>query len=147
MPAEDVNYKTIAMFKDEMAMAMGGYVAELMIYGEDQLTTGPSSDLKKATQLAKAMVLRYGMSNKLGPRTFGENEEMIFLAQEIHEKKNYSEKTAEIIDDEIDGLLAEARDRAEVVLKEKKPQVDALVKRLMDIETVEQEEFNAIMKG
>ncbi len=145
MPSEEVNYKTIAMFKDEMAMAMGGYVAERMIYGEDQLTTGPSSDLKTATQHAKAMVLKYGMSSTLGPRNFGQNEEMIFLAQEIHEKKTYSEKTAEAIDNEIDGLLAEARDRAEVTLKEKRPQMDALVKLLMEKETVEQEEFNAIM--
>ncbi|PIR02882.1 MAG: cell division protein FtsH [Candidatus Magasanikbacteria bacterium CG11_big_fil_rev_8_21_14_0_20_43_7] len=147
MPSEEVNYKTIAMFKDEMAMAMGGYVAERMIYGHDHLTTGPSSDLKTATQHAKAMVLRYGMSDTLGPRTFGENEEMIFLAQEIHEKKNYSEKTAELIDTEIDALLAEARDRAETLLKEKRTQMDALVARLMEIETVEQEEFGQIMNG
>ncbi len=145
MPSEDVNYKTIAMFKDDMAMAMGGYVAERMIYGNEHLTTGPSSDLKTATQHAKAMVLKYGMSDKLGPRNFGQNEEMIFLAQEIHEKKNYSEKTAETIDAEIDSLLAEARDRAETMLKERRPQMDALVKLLMEIETVEQEEFEKIM--
>jgi cell division protease FtsH len=147
MPTEDINYKTIGMFKDEMAMAMGGYVAERMIYGNDFLTTGPSSDLKTATQLAKAMVLRYGMSDKLGPRNFGENEEMIFLAQEIHEKKNYSEKTAELIDSEIDALLAEAKDRAEKLIIEKRSRLDALVKRLMEIETVEQEEFEAIMNA
>lgn len=147
MPTEDINYKTIGMFKDEMAMAMGGYVAERMIYGNDFLTTGPSSDLKTATQLAKAMVLRYGMSDKLGPRNFGENEEMIFLAQEIHEKKNYSEKTAELIDSEIDALLAEAKDRAEKLIVEKRSRLDALVARLMEIETVEQEEFEAIMNA
>ncbi len=147
MPTEDINYKTIGMFKDEMAMAMGGYVAERMIYGNDFLTTGPSSDLKTATQLAKAMVLRYGMSDKLGPRNFGENEEMIFLAQEIHEKKNYSEKTAELIDSEIDALLAEAKDRAEKLIIEKRSRLDALVARLMEIETVEQEEFEAIMNA
>jgi cell division protease FtsH len=147
MPTEDINYKTIGMFKDEMAMAMGGYVAERMIYGNDFLTTGPSSDLKTATQLAKAMVLRYGMSDKLGPRNFGENEEMIFLAQEIHEKKNYSEKTAELIDSEIDALLAEAKDRAEKLIIEKRSRLDALVARLTEIETVEQEEFEAIMNA
>lgn len=145
MPNEDVNYKTIAMFKDEMAMAMGGYVAERMIYGEDHLTTGPSSDLKKATQLAKAMVLKYGMSDKLGPRNFGQNEEMIFLAQEIHEKKNYSERTAELIDSEIDSLLLEAKQRAEKTLQDKRKQMEELVKRLMEIETVEQGEFVKIM--
>lgn len=145
MPIEDIHYKTVAMFKDEMAMAMGGYVAERMIYGDDALSTGPSNDLKQATQLAKGMVLKYGMSDKLGPRNFGQNEEMIFLAQEIHEKKNYSEKTAEIIDQEIDHLLAKARDRAEQVIRDKRDKMDILVKRLLEVETVEQEEFVRIV--
>ena len=145
MPTEDISYKTIAMFKDDMAMAMGGFVAERMIYGHDSLSTGPSSDLKSATQSAKAMVLRYGMSDKLGPRDFGQNEEMIFLAQEIHEQKNYSEKTAELIDDEISSLLTEARERAEKTLVDKRDQMEALVKLLLEKETVEEEEFKAIM--
>lgn len=148
MPEHDISYKTIAMFKDDMAMTMGGYVAERMIYGDDQLSTGPSNDLKQATQQAKAMVLKFGMSDKLGPRNFGgQNEELIFLAQEIHEKKNYSEKTAELIDEEIDRLLVEARNTAERVLKEKKDKMEALVKKLLEVETVEQEEFNTIMKA
>jgi len=147
MPSEEVSYKTIAMFKDEMAMAMGGFVAERMIYGHDSLSTGPSSDLKSATQSAKAMVLRYGMSDKLGPRDFGQNEEMIFLAQEIHEQKNYSEKTAELIDAEISSLLTEARERAEQLLTEKREKMDVLVKHLLEKETVEEEEFRTIMEG
>ena len=145
MPEADVRYRTIAMFKDDMAMALGGYVAEKMIYGDDHLSTGPSSDLKTATQSAKAMVLRYGMSDKLGPRNYGENEEMIFLAQEIHEKKNYSEKTAELIDDEINGLIEEASRRAKEVLTKEKDKMNALVAKLLKTETVEQEEFNKIM--
>jgi len=147
MPTEDISYKTISMFKDDMAMAMGGFVAERMIYGHDSLSTGPSSDLKNATQSAKAMVLRYGMSDKLGPRDFGQNEEMIFLAQEIHEQKNYSEKTAELIDDEISHLLTEARERAEKILTEKKDRMEALVKSLLEKETVEEAEFKSIMDG
>lgn len=145
MPTLDVHYKTIAMFKDEMAMAMGGYVAERMIYGDESLSTGPSNDLKQATQLAKAMVLKYGMSDKLGPRNFGENEELIFLAQEIHEKKNYSEKTAELIDEEINLLLAEARDRAEDIVKKNKEKMETLVKRLLEKETVEEAVFVEIV--
>jgi cell division protease FtsH len=145
MPESDKRYQTRNHFKDDMAMAMGGFVAERMIYGEDELSTGPSSDLKKATQLARAMVTRYGMSDKLGPRVYAENEEMIFLAQEIHDKKNYSEKTAEMIDSEVNRLLAEARERAEEVLKEKKQKMDDLVKVLLEKETVEQEEFGRIM--
>ncbi len=147
MPENDVRYRTIAMFKDDMAMMLGGYIAEKMIYGDDHLSTGPSSDLKKATQAAKAMVLRYGMSEKLGPRTYGENEEMIFLAQEIHEKKNYSEKTAELIDDEINGLIEGAAKKAKEILTQERDKMEALVKRLMEVETVEQKEFEEIMSG
>ncbi|PIR74535.1 MAG: cell division protein FtsH [Candidatus Magasanikbacteria bacterium CG10_big_fil_rev_8_21_14_0_10_47_10] len=147
MPDSDKHYQRIAQFKDDMAMMMGGYVAERMIYGLDQLTTGPSSDLKKATQLAKKMVMQYGMSEELGPRVYGENEEMIFLAQEIHDKKNYSEKTAETIDSEINKLLAHARETAERVLIDRRTEMERLVKELMVRETVEQEAFKLIMDG
>ncbi len=145
MPENDKSYQTIAHFKDDMAMMMGGYVAERMIYGDESLSTGPSSDLKKATQLALSMVTRYGMSDKLGPRVFSENEEMIFLAQEIHDKKNYSEKTAIIIDEEVNRLLEEAKDQAKKILTEERPAVERLVKALMEKETVEQEEFKTLM--
>ncbi len=145
MPAQDKRYQTISHFKDDMAMMMGGYVAERMIYGDDQLSTGPSSDLKKATQLATAMVTRYGMSYELGPRVYGSNEEMIFLAQEIHEKKNYSEQTAERIDAAINELLVESKKRAADTLNKYRPQMESLVKSLMEKETIEQEDFNRLM--
>lgn len=147
MPERDVRYQTIAKMKDDLAMMLGGYMAEKIIYGNDQLSTGPSSDLKKATQTATSMVMRFGMSDKLGPRMFGDNEELIFLAQEIHEKKNYSEKTAELIDGEISGLLEEAKTKASEVIGRYRVQMDKLVKVLLEKETVEQEEFKAIMKG
>lgn len=145
MPELDKRYQTFAEFRDDLAMSMGGYVAERMIYGDDQISTGPSSDLKKATQVATAMVMRYGMSDKLGPRVYGENEELIFLAQEIHEKKNYSEKTAETIDAEVNRLLTEAKQTAEQVLTRERPRMDALVAVLLEKETVEQEEFRQVM--
>ncbi len=141
MPDKDVRYQTSAKFKDDLAMMLGGYVVEKMIYGAEQVSTGPSSDLKKATQAVTSMVMRFGMSDKLGPRVYGNNEELIFLAQEIHEKKNYSEKTAETIDLEIGRLLKEAEDKALRVLIEHRPQMEALVKVLLEKETVEQEEF------
>ena len=147
MPEKDNYYQTQEQFRDQLAMAMGGFVAEKMIYGDTQLSTGPSSDLKKATQIAKAMVMQYGMSDKLGPRVYADNEEAIFLAQEIHDKKNYSEDRAELIDKEIDAILAEARDRAKQTLIDKRKEMDALVKALLEKETVEQEEFVRIMEG
>ena len=116
-----------------------------MIYGDENLSTGPSSDLKKATSLATAMVTRYGMSEKLGPRVFADREEMIFLAQEIHEKKNYSEKTAEMIDEEVSKLLEAAKATAQKILTEKRSVVEALVKALKTKETIEQEEVITIV--
>ncbi len=147
MPVSDVHYRTLAKFKDDIAMMLGGYVAERMIYGNDHLTTGPSSDLKKATQTVTAMIMQYGMSEKLGPRQYGDNEGLIFLAEEIHSKKNYSEKTAELIDSEISQVLEEAKERALEVLTVHRTQLDALVKTLLEKETVEQEEFTALMGG
>lgn len=147
MPELDKRYQTRAQFKDDLAMSMGGFVAERMIYGADALSTGPSSDLKKATQLATTMVMRYGMSDKLGPRVYGDNEELIFLAQEIHERKNYSERTAEMIDTEVMDLLENAKNQAERILTEQRPAMDRLVKSLLEKETVEQEEFKQIVGG
>lgn len=145
MPEKDQPYKVLAKFRDELAMTLGGYVVEKMIYGEDHLSTGPSNDLKQATKMATSMVMQYGMSDKLGPRQYGEREDLIFLAQEIHEKKNYSEKTAELIDAEINKMLEEAKKRAENILTDKKDKLDKLVKVLLEKETVEQSEFVEIM--
>lgn len=147
MPESDVHYRTMAKFKDEIAMMLGGYVAERMIYGDNMLTTGPSSDLKKATQSVTAMVMQYGMSDQLGPRQYGDNEGMIFLAEEIHSKKNYSEKTAELIDSEIARILNEAKARATEVLTKHRAELDNLVKVLLEKETVEQQEFVQLMGG
>ncbi len=147
MPEQDSHYQTLAKMSDDLAMMLGGYVAEKEIYGTDQISTGPSSDLKKATQLATSMVVRYGMSDKLGPRMYGENEEFIFLAQEIHEKKNYSDKTAESIDEEINRLLAEAQKKAKEVIDTHRLSMDKLVKVLLEKETVEQEQFKEIMES
>jgi cell division protease FtsH len=145
MPERDMHYKTLAQFRDEIAMTMGGYVVEQMQYGKENLSTGPSNDLKQATKLATAMIKQYGMSEKLGPRQFGERDDLIFLAQEIHDKKNYSEKTAELIDTEIDVVLFEGLKRAKDVITKHKKHMDALVKELLEKETVEQETFRFLM--
>jgi cell division protease FtsH len=144
MPSEDKRYRTLAEFKDELAMALGGYVVEKMIFGEDAISTGPSSDLKNVTQIAKDMVTRYGMS-KLGPRTFGEREEMIFLGKEIHEQQDYSDKTAEAIDKEVSHIIEEAMNRAKDILSNNKEKLEAMVARLMEKETIEQDEIKEIM--
>lgn len=145
MPENDIRYRTLAQFKDNLAMTLGGYVVEKMIYGDNELSTGPSSDLKQATKSATAMIMQYGMSEKLGPRMYGEREEMIFLAQEIHEKKNYSDKTAELIDGEINNLLNEGIERAKAILQKHKPELEKVVKMLIEKETIEQKAFEFLV--
>ncbi len=144
MPTEDKHYHTLAQFKDELAMMMGGYVVEKLIFGDQMLSTGPSSDLTSATKVAHDMVVRYGMS-AMGPRTFGDQQEMVFLGREITEQRNYSEKTAEGIDKEVGELLAEAEKRAKQVVESHRPQMEDMVKELMEKETIEQDDINRIL--
>ncbi|MEK7681093.1 MAG: ATP-dependent zinc metalloprotease FtsH [Patescibacteria group bacterium] len=144
MPTEDKHYHTLAQFKDELAMMLGGYVVEKLIFGEDMISTGPFSDLKNATSLARDMVMRYGMS-MIGPRTFGEHHEMIFLGREISEQRDYSEKTAEAIDGEVGGLLDEAMKRAKEIIVGHREKLEELVKALLEKETIEQEEIVLIL--
>lgn len=145
MPSEDRHYHTLAHFRDDLAMMFGGYTVEKLIFGDDMLSTGPSSDLRNATKTAKDMVTRYGMSTKLGPRTFGEHEEMIFLGKEIHEQRDYSDKTAEEIDKEIKVLVEEAEKRANTIVLANRTKMDELVKELMEKETIEQEDIIRIL--
>lgn len=147
VPEKDIPYRTISKFKDDMAMMLGGYVIEKKKYGDALLTTGPSSDIQKATETATKMVLRYGMSEKLGPRVYGDNEGMIFLAEEIHNKKNYSEKIAETIDSEINALLEEAKKRAQEVITAHYKELESVVKVLLEKETIEREDFLAAVGG
>ena len=145
MPEKDKRYKTLSQFKDDMAMTLGGYVIEKMKYGEDNLTTGPSSDLKQITNLARSMITRYGMSDKLGARTFGKSEDTVFLGSEVHEQRDYSETTADVIDKEIKELIVEAEKRAEKVITEKKEELEKLVEVLLVKETLEQKEIKEIL--
>ncbi len=145
MPSEDKHYYTLAQFKDDIAMAMGGYVAEKMIYGEDQVSTGPSSDLRTATKIARNMVVSYGMSNLLGPRTFGSRGDNVFLGGEMHEDRDYSEKTAEIIDNEVRRIVQEAMEVAKKTLTDNRATMDKMVAVLLEKETVEQEDIEKIM--
>lgn len=137
LPEEDRRYWTLNQFKDMMAMAMGGRVAELSQFGEGEITTGASNDLENATNMARTMVTHYGMSKKLGPRTFGKREEMVFLGREISEQRNYSDKVAETIDDEVYSLVGEAYQRASDVLANNKIEFGQLAKYLLEHETAE----------
>jgi cell division protease FtsH len=137
MPAEDRNLWTRSQFKDALAAILGGMVAEELVFGE--MTTGPQDDLERVTKIARQMVTQWGMSERLGPRTFGKREEMVFLGREISEQRNYSEKVAEEIDDEVRRIVDEAHQSASKVLVENRAKLDQIAKHLIEVETIEGE--------
>ncbi len=137
LPDEEAHYKTRSMFKDQLCSMLGGHSAEELVFGE--ASTGPSNDIEQATRLARAMVTRWGMSERLGPRTFGKAEELVFLGREISETRNYSEKVAEEIDDEVRRLIEEAQERARNLLRERRAILDKLAAVLLEVETIEGE--------
>ena len=120
-----------------MAAAMGGRVAEEIIFNE--ITTGASNDLEQATHIARTMVTRYGMSEKLGPRTFGKREELVFLGKEISEQRDYSDRIAEDIDEDVHSLIDFAYQTANRVLTENRTKLANLAKYLIVNETAEEE--------
>lgn len=144
VPSEDKMLHTKSHFLDELAVFLGGYASEKLIFGD--LTTGPSNDLERATQMARSMVTRYGMSN-LGARTFGKKEELVFLGREMHENRDYSEETARAIDTEVSRLINEAFDRATNILTEKRATLDTIATTLLEKETLEKDEFDRIIRG
>lgn len=144
LPTEDRHLHSRSEFIDELATLLGGYAAEKTVFNE--LTTGASDDLRKATELAKKLVTKYGMSEKLGPRTFGSREEMVFLGREIATEKGYSEETAAQIDKEISKLIDEAFHTAKKILTEKRKKLDQITKTLIKKESIERKEFEKLLK-
>jgi len=144
LPTQDRHLHSRSEFIDELATLLGGYAAEKTVFNE--LTTGASDDLQKATELAKKLVTKYGMSEKLGPRTFGGREEMVFLGREIATEKGYSEETAAQIDKEVNKLIDEAFRTAKKILTEKRKKLDQITKTLIKKETIEKEEFEKLLK-
>ncbi len=145
LPETDKPYKRKSEFLDQLASMLGGYIAELKNFGE--VSTGPHNDLEQVTKIARAMVTKFGMSEELGTRIYGETDEMIFLGREIHESRNYSEETARKIDEEVQKYITIAYKKAEKILEEKKDKVKKLVDILLEKETVEKEEFVALMNS
>ena len=135
LPEEDRHLWTANQFKDQMAQAMGGRVAEEQTF--DEITTGASNDLEMATQMARTMVTRYGMSSKLGPRTFGKREELVFLGKEISEQRDYGDRVAETIDEEVHSLIEHAYETAKALLAEHRAKLAQIALHLIDHETVE----------
>ena len=145
LPEEDRHMWSLNQFKDRMAEALGGRVAEETTFGEDEITTGAGNDLEMATNIARTMITRYGMSDKLGPRTFGKREELVFLGREISEQRDYSDKVAETIDDEVHSLIDTAYDKAKALLVEHNDKLVALAKYLMEHETADAPDLEKIL--
>jgi cell division protease FtsH len=135
LPEEDKSLWSVKQFKEKMTFAMGGRAAEEINFGE--MTTGASNDLNQATEIARAMVTKYGMSDKLGPRTFGKKEELVFLGKEISEARDYSDKVAETIDIEVKSLLEEAYSTAKKMLNKNKSKLKQIAEQLIEHETLE----------
>ena len=143
LPEEDRNLYTKSQFQEMLAAMLGGMASEELVF--EEATTGPQDDLQKVTTLARQMVTQWGMSERLGPRTFGRKEEMIFLGREISEQRNYSEKVAEEIDDEVRHIVDSAYQTASNQLTEHRDKLEQLVKVLLEEETIEGEALQVIL--
>jgi cell division protease FtsH len=142
LPTEDRYMLTRAQFEDMLATLLGGHTAEELIFNE--ITTGSQNDIEQATKLARKMVTDFGMSAKLGPRTFGHKEELVFLGREISEQRDYSDKVAEQIDDEVYDIIQQAHETAQKLLTENKPKLIQIAEKLIIQETIEGEELEAL---
>ena len=131
---------------DRIAIMAGGRVAEELIFGKDNITSGASSDIEQATKLARAMVTRWGFSDVLGTVAYGENQEEVFLGHSVARSQNVSEETARIIDGEIKRLVTAGWDEARRILTEKKADHEKLAQALLEYETLSGEEIAALLK-
>jgi cell division protease FtsH len=145
LPTEDRYLQSKTEFEDKIAGLLGGNVAERLVFGDT--TTGASNDIEKATDLARRMVTEFGMSDRLGPLSFGKRDELVFLGREIGEQRNYSDDVAKMIDEETRAIIDNAYERATQVLTAYRDRLDRLAEKLIAEETVDAEGFESIFDG
>ena len=145
LPEEDRGLLSKGQFEAAMAVSMGGKTAEELVFGE--ATTGASNDLKQASNVARRMVTEFGMSEELGPRSFDQNEGLVFLGKELTQGRNYSDAIAEKIDSEIGKLLEKSKATAMRILTENRDCLDRLANRLIEVETLDGDQLNTLLKG
>jgi cell division protease FtsH len=145
LPQEDVHFQQPDVLFERICAALGGRAAEKIIFGS--ASTGPSNDLEQISRLARSMVTRWGMSEKLGPITYGRTEELIFLGREISETRNYSEGTADLIDLEVRRIVENAEQRAHDVLIQHRLLLDTLANALLDQETLQGSELDRLLNS
>jgi len=141
LPEDDRTLVSKSRFLARLAVFLGGRVAEEIMF--DDITTGASSDLEQVTRIARAMVTQFGMSDKLGPITFVEKEELVFLGKEIGEHRNYSDEVAQAIDEEVQSLVDQAYRHARNVLTRHRDKLVIIAERLKEVETMDADEFEA----
>ena len=145
LPPEDRYYMTKSQFKASIASALGGHAAEQVVFGE--ISTGAENDIEKATNIARKMVKEYGMSERLGTVALGHKEELVFLGREIGEQKNYSEKTAEAIDEEIRRLIDEGYQKAVEIITDHRDVLDHMAAALIQVETLDGDNLERVFRG
>jgi cell division protease FtsH len=143
LPEDDRYLMQRSKFEDELAGLLGGRAAEELVFSD--ITTGAANDLERATRLARKMVTEYGMSDKLGPLTFGHKEELVFLGREIGEQRNYSEEVAQAIDEEVRRFITQAHETALRILRENKDKLVGLARQLIEMETLEGPDLEAML--
>jgi cell division protease FtsH len=145
LPKEDRNYMTKSQMKDQVVMLLGGRMAEALVLKE--VSTGAQNDLERATETVRKMITRYGMSEELGPLTFGHRQDQVFLGRDISQDRNYSEAVAYSIDKEARRMIDEAYNKAKKMLTDNMDRLQAVAQALMEKETLEAEEFAKLMKS
>ena len=147
LPEEDRHNYTKYWLEGQLAVGFGGRVAEELVFGTDKVTTGAASDIEHATDLARRMVTKFGMSDKIGAIAVGDREQEIFLGRELAQRREISERTSELVDEEIKRIIDNAYRRAREIIESKRQTLDALAAALLERETLEREEIQAVMAG
>ncbi|MEM9207120.1 MAG: cell division protein FtsH, partial [Pseudomonadota bacterium] len=147
LPERDQVSLTRAKCRADLAVAMGGRIAEEIIFGEEKVTSGASADIQMATRLAKMMATQFGMSDKLGPLAYAENEQEVFLGHSVARQQNVSEETQQMVDAEIKRFVQEGYDTANQILTEHEDQLHAIANGLLEYETLTGDEIRDLLDG
>ncbi|NQV57683.1 MAG: cell division protein FtsH, partial [Rhodospirillales bacterium] len=147
LPEKDKYSYSKLELESKLAVMFGGRVAEIAIFGAENVTTGAGNDIQQATEMARRMVTEYGFSEKLGPQRYSDNEEEVFLGHSVARHKSVSDSTARMIDEEVRRLIDEAGQKAETILTEKRDDLVTVAEALLEYETLSGEEVNALLRG
>ena len=147
LPERDQLSVTREKLQADLAVAMGGRIAEEVIFGHGKVTSGASSDISMATKMAKAMVTRWGMSDKLGPLAYAENEEEVFLGHSVARQQNMSEETQRVIDSEVRRIVDEGYETARKIITDDIDDLHAIAKGLLEFETLSGDEIKGLLNG